>query len=101
MSNTYELPIMDKRESGYNNQKQFSKLFVGQIPKHITEQMLRPYFDDFGQIMELCIMRDYESQMSKGSAFVTYVEEEPAARAIRELHNKVKLPFVSSQFFCK
>lgn len=96
MSNTYELPIMDKRESGYNNQKQFSKLFVGQIPKHITEQMLRPYFDDFGQIMELCIMRDYESQMSKGSAFVTYVEEEPAARAIRELHNKVKLPFAHS-----
>jgi hypothetical protein len=41
------------------------KLFVGQIPKDITEPILSTYFEEFGPIKELNIIRDANG-MSKG-----------------------------------
>jgi RNA recognition motif-containing protein len=42
------------------------KLFVGQIPKDITEPILSTYFEEFGPIKELNIIRDANG-MSKGA----------------------------------
>ena len=41
------------------------KLFVGQIPKEINEPILSNYFEEFGAIKEISIMRDVNG-MSKG-----------------------------------
>lgn len=35
-----------------------AKLFVGQIPKDVTESTLSGYFDEFGTIKEVSIIRD-------------------------------------------
>ena len=43
------------------------KLFVGQIPKEVDEDALRPYFEEFGPTIEVSIIRDYKNKSSKGT----------------------------------
>lgn len=42
------------------------KLFVGQIPKEMDELSLRQYFEEFGPIVEVSIIRDNATMLSKG-----------------------------------
>jgi hypothetical protein len=48
------------------------KLFVGNIPKHYTENQLRPFFETVGPVAELVILRDRMTHESKGGAFLWY-----------------------------
>jgi RNA recognition motif-containing protein len=41
------------------------KLFVGQLPKDITESALSSYFEEFGSIKEISIIRD-SNNLSRG-----------------------------------
>ena len=45
---------------------QSAKLFVGQIPKDINEDILSTYFEEFGTMKELSVIRDTASGMSRG-----------------------------------
>lgn len=60
----------------------YVKLFVGQVPKTMTEEDLQHYFLPFGSIVEIAICRDKVSQASKGSAFVKYSTLDAADAAI-------------------
>lgn len=42
------------------------KLFVGQVPRHMDENHLRPIFDEFGEIFDLAIIRDRISGVHRG-----------------------------------
>lgn len=68
------------------------KLFVGQIPKDMDEDELRPYFSEFGPILELTVIRDKATKQHRGCAFLTYARKQNASRAIQQLHDKIKLP---------
>lgn len=68
------------------------KLFVGQIPKDMGEDALRPFFAEYGPIFELTVIRDKTSGMHRGCAFLTYCTKEAAQAASLALHNKLKLP---------
>lgn len=67
------------------------KLFVGQIPREMDEEALIPYFNEFGPIVELTVIRDRATRSHKGCAFVTYLQAESAHQAIEHLHDKIKL----------
>lgn len=46
------------------------KLFVGQIPKHMEEEDLRPVFEEFGEIFDLAVIRDKISGLHRGKGAV-------------------------------
>lgn len=43
------------------------KLFIGQVPKTWDDKDLRPYFESYGQIHELTVLRDRLTRSHKGN----------------------------------
>eukprot|EP00249_Psilotum_nudum_P016199 c25712_g1_i2 orf=282-1604(+) len=68
------------------------KLFVGQIPRQMTEEELLPVFQEAGDVREISIIRDKATKMSRGCCFLIYATKEEADNAIDMFHNKRKLP---------
>ncbi|KAK1434215.1 hypothetical protein QVD17_11134 [Tagetes erecta] len=52
------------------------KIFVGGIPLTLTEDEMREYFSNYGDIVELQIMLDHVTGRSRGFGFVTFDSEE-------------------------
>ncbi|XP_068721534.1 RNA-binding protein 38-like isoform X2 [Montipora capricornis] len=58
----------------------FTKLFVGGIPYHTDDETMKEYFLQFDDIVEAVIIREKNSQRSKGYGFVTMATKEGAER---------------------
>lgn len=43
------------------------KLFIGQVPRTWDDKDLRPYFESYGQIHELTVLRDRLTRSHKGN----------------------------------
>lgn len=66
------------------------KLFVGQVPKNLTEEDLAFVFEPHGRILDLTVIRDRRSGNHRGCAFVTYENGEEAMKVAEEMHGKFK-----------
>lgn len=42
------------------------KMFVGQIPRHWTENDLKRLFEEYGAVHQISILRDKSTQQSRG-----------------------------------
>lgn len=63
-------------------------VYVGGLADEVTEQLINDAFIPFGDILEIQMPVDYESQKHRGFAFVEFETAEDAAAAI---DNMVKL----------
>ncbi|XP_023000619.1 flowering time control protein FCA-like [Cucurbita maxima] len=70
----------------------FAKLFVGSVPRTITEEDIRPLFEEHGNVIEVALIKDKRTGQQQGCCFVKYTTSEEADRAIRNLHNQHSLP---------
>jgi RNA recognition motif-containing protein len=61
------------------------KLFCVGFPKDIDESALYTFFGDFGDVSEVKFITDQETGLSKGYAFVDFLDEVGANLAIKEL----------------
>ncbi|CEM17816.1 unnamed protein product [Vitrella brassicaformis CCMP3155] len=68
-----------------------AKIFVGSLPKSVTDRQLGAVFEQFGAVDEVWIMRDSQGE-SKCAAFVTMPDREEAASAIVQLDKKLIMP---------
>lgn len=68
------------------------KLFIGQVPKSMSEEDIFPTFDPFGPLKDVAIIRDKHTGLHRGCAFVTYWSGADAERAQEALHDKFTFP---------
>lgn len=57
-----------------------TRLYVGNIPYTATDEELRQFFSEFGQVTDVAIVTDRETGRPRGFAFVSFATEQ-AARA--------------------
>ncbi|XP_047329960.1 flowering time control protein FCA isoform X2 [Impatiens glandulifera] len=70
----------------------FAKVFVGSVPRTATEEDIRPLFEEFGNVIEVALIRDKRTGEQQGCCFIKYPTSEEADRAIKGLHNQRILP---------
>ncbi|XP_076898666.1 RNA-binding protein BRN2-like [Bidens hawaiensis] len=66
------------------------KLFIGMLPKNVSEEEVLALFSKHGTLKDLQILRGSQ-QTSKGCAFVKYETKEQAVSAIESLNGKHKM----------
>ncbi|KAG7518361.1 RNA-binding motif protein, X chromosome isoform X1 [Solea senegalensis] len=64
------------------------KLFIGGLNTETTEKALEQYFSKYGRIVEVILMKDRETNKSRGFAFVTFESPADAKDAAREMNGK-------------
>ncbi|KAF5744171.1 RNA-binding protein-defense related 1 isoform 2 [Tripterygium wilfordii] len=77
------------------------KLFVGQVPKHMTEAQLLALFKEFALVDEVNIIKDKATRASRGCCFVICPSRQEADKAVNACHNKKTLPGASSSLQVK
>ncbi|KAI0266984.1 hypothetical protein BC834DRAFT_871987 [Gloeopeniophorella convolvens] len=65
-----------------------TKIYVGNLSWNTTDDTLRDAFSQFGQVLDSIVMRDRETQRSRGFGFVTYGTSEEANLAINSMNEQ-------------
>ncbi|KAF9162302.1 hypothetical protein DFQ26_003693 [Actinomortierella ambigua] len=63
-----------------------SKLFVGNLSWHTTDDTLREAFEVYGHVTDVIVMRDRDTGRSRGFGFVTLDNQTDAEKAIDQLN---------------
>jgi len=63
-----------------------TKLYVGNLHENITEEMLKGIFSPFGRVESVQIVKDQETGVSRGYAFITFAEASCAKQALDQLN---------------
>ena len=61
-------------------------IYIGNLSFSTTEETLQNKFESFGTIESVSIIRDKNTQMSKGFGFVEMEDEIAANKAVSSLH---------------
>jgi RNA recognition motif-containing protein len=65
-----------RRSDNDKDTEQFRKLFIGGLSLSTTEERLRSYFEQWGELVDAVVMKDRQSNRSRGFGFVTYRDPE-------------------------
>ncbi|KAM1017920.1 hypothetical protein PS2_046819 [Malus domestica] len=68
------------------------KLYVAQVSRIATEELIRPLFEQFGSVIEVVILRDKRTGHQQGTCFVKFATQHEADRAITALNNQHYFP---------
>ena len=63
-----------------------TSIYVGNLPRTITEEEIREAFSQHGQVSEVNVIKDRETGRPRGFAFVEMPNGNEAATAIKELN---------------
>ncbi|KAL8227845.1 hypothetical protein R6Q57_015429 [Mikania cordata] len=65
-----------------------SEVFIGGLLRDVVEEDLSELCEPFGEVVEIRLVRNRDTNESKGFAFVAFRSKDVAQKAIEELHNK-------------
>lgn len=68
---------MNRRQNENDQERiseQFRKLFIGGLTPNTSEEKLRKYYQQWGELVDAVVMKDCNSGRSRGFGFVTYKE---------------------------
>lgn len=65
-----------------------SKLYVGNLSYDTTDQELEQSFSEFGEIASATVVKDRDTNRSKGFGFVEFVQAADAQKAMEAMNGK-------------
>ncbi|CAM8985981.1 unnamed protein product [Rhodiola kirilowii] len=78
---------------GSPNPLRSKKIFVGGLASTVTENDFKNYFDQFGNITDVVVMYDHNTQRPRGFGFITYESEDAVDKVLlktfHELNGKM------------
>ncbi|XP_077240585.1 RNA-binding protein-defense related 1 isoform X2 [Tasmannia lanceolata] len=87
---------MAEEQKTLNSGGEGVKLFVGQVPKHMTDAQLLAMFKEVALVDEVNIIKDKTTRTSRGCCFLICPSRQEADKAVSACHNKRTLPGASS-----
>jgi len=70
----------------YNLNKMPKKLFVANLDWSLTDSDLREAFSPYGEISDCFVVKDHETNKSRGFGFVTFTDTDAADSAIDNMN---------------
>ena len=67
------------------------KLFVGGLPKEATEEDVKSYFEQFGEVSKMTLKMDPITGNSKGFCFIVFAEPSALAQATKQPNHVIKV----------
>lgn len=61
------------------------RLYVGNLPYSIDDAGLRDLFSKFGEVVDVKVIIDFQSNRSKGFGFVTFADKSAGDKAVSEM----------------
>ncbi|XP_014273786.1 heterogeneous nuclear ribonucleoprotein 87F isoform X2 [Halyomorpha halys] len=79
------------RPSNDNNPEaeQFRKLFIGGLDYRTTDQSLKSFYEQWGEIVDVVVMKHPQTQKSRGFGFVTYAQSSMVDEAMKNRPHKI------------
>ncbi|KAG9146759.1 hypothetical protein Leryth_005088 [Lithospermum erythrorhizon] len=65
------------------------KIFVGGLASSVTENDFKNYFEQFGNIMDVVVMYDHNTQRPRGFGFITYDTEDAVERVLQKTFHEL------------
>ncbi|EGF82196.1 hypothetical protein BATDEDRAFT_34645 [Batrachochytrium dendrobatidis JAM81] len=72
--------------SWHNQYKDSAYIYIGGLPYHLTEGDVICVFSQFGEVVDLDMVRDKETGKSKGFAFLAYEDQRSTVLAVDNLN---------------
>lgn len=67
---------------------QGSEVFVGGLPRDVTDEDLRDICESFGDVYEVRLVKDKDKKENKGFAFIVFTTKDAAQKAVEEIQDK-------------
>lgn len=72
------------RSAGAGGNMKTKKIFVGGLPPTITEDGFRQYFEAYGQVTDVVVMYDQNTQRPRGFGFISFDTEDAVDRVLHK-----------------
>uniref|UniRef100_A0A0K8SBC9 RRM domain-containing protein n=1 Tax=Lygus hesperus TaxID=30085 RepID=A0A0K8SBC9_LYGHE len=84
-------PAQYSYDSQDNNPEgeQFRKLFIGGLDYRTTDQSLKSFYEQWGEIVDVVVMKHPQTQKSRGFGFVTYAVSSMVDEAMKNRPHKI------------
>lgn len=82
------------KRSESQNTKIPKRLFAGGLPQGITEEEFKEYFAQFGPVESAEIMYDRETKRMRGFGFITFKDDEGAAKCVLKGNHQIQGKYV-------
>lgn len=86
-----DIKIAEPKKNGPNEEtadvSHISKLFIGGIPKEVTQLIFKEHFLKYGAISDIVLIEDKKTNEPRGFGFVTYTDPESAKKAMDDYTN--------------
>ncbi|XP_078509432.1 heterogeneous nuclear ribonucleoprotein A/B isoform X1 [Lissotriton helveticus] len=80
--------VIDPKKAMAMKKDPVKKIFVGGLNPEATEEKIREYFGDFGEIEAIELPMDPKTNKRRGFVFITFKEEEPVKKIMeKKFHN--------------